>query len=140
MRIGQVARQTGVSVQTIRLYDSRGLIGGAERLPSGYRDYPPSALDDVRAVRQGQRLGFTLGEMQAFMALQQSPTRTHVALAQFIAEKRAQLDARIAQMTAFRDALDHLASADYDWNAAGDCPITRLLAAAYTASQAEVMP
>jgi MerR family mercuric resistance operon transcriptional regulator len=41
MRIGQVARQTGVSVQTIRLCESQGLIAAAERLPSGYREYPP---------------------------------------------------------------------------------------------------
>jgi DNA-binding transcriptional MerR regulator len=75
-------------------------------------------IDDVCAVRQGQRLGFTLAEMRDFIALQQSPMRTHAALAQFIAEKRAQLDARITQMMAFRDALDQLASADYDWNAA----------------------
>lgn len=128
MKIGQVARQTGVSVQTIRLYEQRGLIPPATRTPSGYRDYPLSSLDDVRAIKQGQRLGFTLTEMKEFVTLQQSPLKSHQALEDFIRQKSAQLDERIAQMIELRDSLMMLSVETYNWNVDGDCPITRLLA------------
>ena len=44
LRIGAVARQAGVSVDTVRYYERRGLLRPAGRLPSGYRLYtePPS--------------------------------------------------------------------------------------------------
>ena len=128
MRIGQVAKATGVSVQTVRLYERRGLIAVARRLPSGYRDYPLSAVDDVRAVKQGQRLGFTLTEMKEFVDLQQLPLRSHSALRQFLQDKCTQLDARIEEMIELRNALAQLSPETYDWNIEGDCPITRLLA------------
>lgn len=128
MKIGQVAQLTGVSVQTIRLYEEKGLIPTATRLDSGYRDYPPSVLDDVRAVKQGQRLGFTLSEMKEFVDLQQSPVKSHAALETFVRQKHAQLDERIAQLIELRDALLTLSVESYNWNVEGDCPITRLLA------------
>ncbi len=128
MKIGQLAHETGVSVQTIRLYEQKGLIAAPTRLESGYREYPAAALDDVRAVKHGQRLGFTLAEMKEFIDLQQSPDKSHPALADFIAQKRAQLDERIGQLVELRDALESLSVEGYDWNAAGDCPLTRLLA------------
>jgi DNA-binding transcriptional MerR regulator len=128
VKIGQVAKETGVSVQTIRLYEQKGLIPTAQRTESGYREYPLSVLDDVRAVKQGQRLGFTLTEMKEFVNLQQSPVKSHESLAAFIQQKYAQLNERIAQMMELRDALMTLSVDSYDWNVAGDCPITRLLA------------
>lgn len=128
MRIGQVAKKTGVSVQAIRLYEKRGLISNVQRSSSGYREYPASALDDVRAVKQGQRLGFTLKEMKEFVDLQQSPARSHAALRQFLQEKYDQLSARIEEMIELRDALTQLDPQAYNWNVEGDCPITRLLA------------
>lgn len=128
MKIGQVAKALSVSVQAIRLYEKRGLIPPATRLASGYRDYPASVLDDVRAVKQGQRLGFTLREMKEFVDLQQSSERSHASLRQFLQEKCDQLSTRIEEMIELRDALAQLDPQTYDWNIDGDCPITRLLA------------
>lgn len=128
MKIGQVAKETGVSVQTIRLYEQKGLIPTATRTESGYREYPASVLDDVRAIKQGQRLGFTLTEMKEFVDLQQSPLKSHQALETFIQQKYLQLNERIMQMIELRDALMSLTVDAYNWNINGDCPITRLLA------------
>lgn len=140
MKIGQIAKQTGVSVQAIRLYEQKGLIAPATRTASGYRDYPPSALDDVRAIKQGQRLGFTLSEMKEFVELQQSPVKTHQALGEFVRQKSDQLNHRINQMMVLRDALMRLSVGDYDWNADGDCPITSLLASLHYQEEKAVTP
>jgi len=52
LRIGAVARQAGVSVDTVRYYERRGLLRPAGRLPSGYRRYTEAAVARIRLARQ----------------------------------------------------------------------------------------
>ena len=138
MRIGQVAREAGVSVQTVRLYEREGLIPSAERLASGYREYLPSIVDHVRAVKHGQRLGFTLAEMKIFVDLHQPTLKSHEALALFLREKIIDLDARITQLSEIRSALSSLATADYNWNVDGDCPVIHILTTITVRVNAEI--
>jgi DNA-binding transcriptional MerR regulator len=63
LRIGAVARHAGVSVDTVRYYERRGLLRPAGRLPSGYRLYGESAVARIRLARQLQGLGMTLEEV-----------------------------------------------------------------------------
>ena len=65
LRIGAVARQAGVSVDTVRYYERRGLLRPAGRLPSGYRLYSETAVARIRLARQLQGLGMTLEEVAA---------------------------------------------------------------------------
>ena len=128
MRIGQVAKAAGASVQAVRLYEKEGIIPTATRSESGYREYPPSIVDEVRAVKHGQRLGFTLAEMKEFVDLHQPSAKSSEQLALFLNEKIIQLDERLIQLTAVRNALKTIPVTDYNWNVEGNCPITRLLA------------
>lgn len=50
MRIGELARRTGVSPRSLRYYEAQGLLT-PERAPSGYRDYAESDIALVRRVR-----------------------------------------------------------------------------------------
>ncbi|MGH9847657.1 MAG: MerR family DNA-binding transcriptional regulator, partial [Blastocatellia bacterium] len=45
MRIGELATQAGVNIQTIRFYERRGLLKKPHRTASGYRDYPTTAVE-----------------------------------------------------------------------------------------------
>jgi DNA-binding transcriptional MerR regulator len=63
MKIGQVATDAGVSVDTVRFYERRGLLPAPRRRPSGYREYPPSTVERIRMARTLQHLGFTLDEI-----------------------------------------------------------------------------
>lgn len=63
MKIGQVAEQAGVSVDTVRFYERRGLLPIPERLASGYRTYTPATVERIRLARRLQALGFTLDEV-----------------------------------------------------------------------------
>jgi DNA-binding transcriptional MerR regulator len=63
VRIGQVARQAGVSIDTVRFYERRGVIPSPGRTPSGYRSFTPSAVDRIRMTRALQGVGFTLDEV-----------------------------------------------------------------------------
>lgn len=63
MKIGQVAEHAGVSVDTVRFYERRGVLPVPERMPSGYRTYSPSTIERIRVARRLQALGLTLDEV-----------------------------------------------------------------------------
>ena len=63
MKIGQVAREAGVSVDTIRFYERRGVLPAPERRPSGYRMFTEATVERIRMARGLQNMGFTLDEV-----------------------------------------------------------------------------
>jgi DNA-binding transcriptional MerR regulator len=63
MKIGQVAADAEVSVDTVRFYERRGVLPPPRRRPSGYREYTPAAVERIRMARMLQQLGFTLDEI-----------------------------------------------------------------------------
>jgi DNA-binding transcriptional MerR regulator len=72
MRIGQLADQAGVNVQTIRFYERRRILREPPRNASGYRSYGNGDLESIRFIKQSQELGFTLKEIQQLMKLHQA--------------------------------------------------------------------
>src|SRR3954453_16154712 len=60
MRIGQIAGEAGVSVDTVRFYGRVGVLPPPARTQSGYRDYAPGTVERIRLTRELQAIGFTL--------------------------------------------------------------------------------
>jgi DNA-binding transcriptional MerR regulator len=63
MKIGQLAEATGVTIDTIRFYERRGVLPPPQRRPSGYRSYTDATADRIRMARTLRQLGFTLDEV-----------------------------------------------------------------------------
>jgi DNA-binding transcriptional MerR regulator len=63
VKIGQVASQAGVSIDTIRYYERRGVLPAAPRTAAGYRVYTEAAVPRIRLTRRLQGLGLTLDEI-----------------------------------------------------------------------------
>ena len=63
MKIGQVAQQAGVSVDTVRFYERRGVLPAADRRPSGYRVFGEATVERIRTAKALQDMGFTLDEV-----------------------------------------------------------------------------
>ena len=57
LRIGDVARESGVSVKALRYYETLGLVSPSGRTEAGYRLYSDDSLDRLRFVHQAQALG-----------------------------------------------------------------------------------
>ena len=95
MRIGQVAAQAGVSVQTVRLYERLGLIAHVVRRPSGYREYPATVVQCIQAIKQGQALSFTLKEIQRVIHLAAQHQASPDQLWTFALRKIAWIDATV---------------------------------------------
>lgn len=104
MRIGQLAVLAGVSRDTLRFYEDRGLIRST-RNANGYRDYPEETVRLVGYVRTAQRLGFTLAEIGAHLPALWSAEQPDEAVAALLRDKIALIEARLAEMTALRDEL-----------------------------------
>jgi DNA-binding transcriptional MerR regulator len=68
LRSGELARRAGVSPDTLRHYERRGLLPRPERSAAGYRLYSPAALDRVRLIRGALSIGFTVNELGAILA------------------------------------------------------------------------
>lgn len=69
MKIGEIAEQAGVSVQTVRYYERRGLLPEPKRTRSGYRAYGPADVQRLSFVRRAKDLGFTLSEVGELLEL-----------------------------------------------------------------------
>lgn len=91
LRIGEVARQSGISSATVRLYERRGLLAPAIRSASGYRGFPQEAVERMKLVQCSLAVGFTLNELSRILRERDSgkaPCRAVRLLAQ---EKLAEL-------------------------------------------------
>jgi MerR family copper efflux transcriptional regulator len=105
MQIGELAERTGVSRDTLRYYEKRGLIR-AYRRPNGYRHYPEAALFVLDYVQMAQRLGFTLSEIEAEIPGLSAEGITGERIDQILRSKIEVIDRRIADLTSLRDALE----------------------------------
>jgi MerR family copper efflux transcriptional regulator len=72
LRIGEVAKQTGLSPKAIRLYETQGLIPPPERTQAGYRTYDEHDLALLRFVGQARALDLRLEEIKEILELQQA--------------------------------------------------------------------
>lgn len=105
MRIGEVAAEAGVNVQTIRFYERRGLLKEPRRLSSGYRDYPAEVVKVVHFIKWIQKQGFTLQEIERLLRWLAAGSLT-VAEARAIFEtKIRRLDEQIRDLRTMRDEL-----------------------------------
>lgn len=69
MKIGELASRAGVSVDTVRFYEKRGLLPAALRRASGYRIYTEQAVERIRWVKFVQGLGLGLDEIAEVLAM-----------------------------------------------------------------------
>lgn len=103
MLIGDLASRTGLTVKTLRFYETVGILPETARLPSGYRHYDDSALARLRFVKAAQAAGLTLAEIRQVVALREGagPPCQHVT--DLLSAHAADLDRRIAELTSLRD-------------------------------------
>ncbi len=107
MRIGRLARRTGVSVKTLRFYDSRGLLFSAGRTPANYRLFPQAAIMCVETIRTLKAAGFTIREVQELAAAHRAGGDPNVAVRRNLEQvlkrlthKETELRTQIARLTA----------------------------------------
>lgn len=109
MKIGELAERTAVATRTIRYWESEGLLPEPDRTAAGYRDYDDAALDRIDFIRRSQTAGLTLAQIRQILDVADdgTPPCEHVAAA--VADRLADVDARIGELQAVRRHLRALA-------------------------------
>ncbi|MFE3445850.1 MerR family transcriptional regulator [Nocardia sp. NPDC059180] len=106
LRTSQLAAAAGVNAQTLHYYERRGLLAEPDRSLGGHRLYPEQSVTVLRTIKAAQRLGFSLDEVAELLAAPQSGGRRNdTGLHAHVEGKLAEVDARLAELTATRGTL-----------------------------------
>lgn len=108
LRSGELAAHAGVSTDTLRHYERKGLIPSPRRSANGYREYPALTVDRVLLVRRALAVGFTLDELTRILRVRDkggAPCRQVRALT---AVKLEAVEAQLKQMSELREELREL--------------------------------
>ncbi|HVI04956.1 MAG TPA: MerR family transcriptional regulator [Sphingomicrobium sp.] len=118
--IGGLAAAAGVSVETVRYYQRRGLLIEPRRPAGAVRRYGEKDLERLRFIRSAQAAGFTLKEIGELLDLSISDDRARIR--ELARARVVELDEKIKDLRGARDALASLASACAK-ESSGACPI-----------------
>ncbi len=106
MRIGVLAVRTGVSVRSLRYYETQGLLLSS-RTGSGQREYEDSAVDRVILIQELLAAGLTSAVIRELLPCVYSGTTTPF-MVKCLDVQREALDRRARELLATRDRLDDL--------------------------------
>ena len=106
LTIGKLAAEAGVSVETVRFYQRRGLLVLPERRGSGFREYTPADQWRLAFIRRARQLGFTLTEIGDLVG--PAEARSTAGIAQAAEAKLAAIAEQIADLTALQCRLRRL--------------------------------
>jgi Cu(I)-responsive transcriptional regulator len=134
LTIGDLARETGVKVVTIRYYERIGLLPVPPRTGSGaYRSYAPADLGRLGFIRRARDLGFTLNQIRALLDLAEKRDRDCADVDAIAREHLVEVEEKIADLSALwrelRELIENCGRGTID-----DCRIIDALSPSGTAS------
>jgi len=126
MRIGELAKKTKVSTQTIRFYERAGLLSKPSRRTNGYRDYSPKAVGEIAFVKECQNAGFTLKEIELFGGLDPEGSNVCSEMGSLLRRKAAAVEHKITGLVRARKLLAEM-QAHCDGAPGTACPVLESL-------------
>lgn len=105
MRIGELAKRTGVSAKTIRYYETIGLLPRALRTQSGYRSYGDEAQARLDFIKKAKDLELTLADIREILSVRDHGASPCPYVLQVVDRKIDELDRRLSGLQALRDEL-----------------------------------
>ncbi len=127
VKIGELARQTGCQVVTIRYYEKEGLLGSPERSEGNYRLYCEQDVERLKFIRHCRRHDMTLGEIRHLLEYRDKPKEDCAWVSELIDTHISSLDAQIQSLIQLKTCLQDLRTkCSYD-SAAGSCGIIKSL-------------
>jgi len=123
MTIGQVAKQAGVGIETIRFYERQGLLQAPLRKLSGYRLFSKDILLRLRFIRRAKELGFSLKEISELLNLQDDPEATRADVKRHAEAKLVDIEAKIADLQRMKKSLKKLTALCPGHGPLAGCPI-----------------
>ncbi|TRO86790.1 Cu(I)-responsive transcriptional regulator [Glycocaulis profundi] len=134
MNIGEAAKASGISRKMIRYYEEIALLQPG-RTANGYRVYGPQDIHTLRFIGAARRLGFSVADVKALLALWQDRSRSSADVKRLTDGHITALRARVAELNAMIGTLETLAGA-CDGDARPHCPIINRIASTADPSSA----
>lgn len=117
LKIGEVAKESGVGVESLRFYESRGLIEPAGRTDAGYRLYDSSVFERLSFIKKAQKVGFTLDEIAWIIAEARQGRRPCAEVRVIARDRLAELERKLAELRRYRNELKQTIDA---WDREGE--------------------
>lgn len=105
MRIKEINERAGVDRETLRFYESKGLLPKAARTSSNYREFPGEILNRLHFIKMAQGAGFTLSEIRDLIELRQNGVSCRKGR-DMAAKKRQELADKMKSLREMKRILD----------------------------------
>lgn len=106
--IGEAARQSGVSIETIRYYEREGIVPKTGRDPSGRRVFSLASIARLRFIKRCRDLGFTIADARTLQSLAQSDDSECVDVLDLSERHLAAIRQKITELEQLETALQEL--------------------------------
>jgi len=118
---GKLADAVGVSTDTLRHYERKGVLPRPRRAANGYRQYPETALERVLLVRRALAIGFTLDELARILNECDRGGTPCRDVRKLVDDKLKDVEKQLVDITALRDELRRI-GLDWDSRLSGTSP------------------
>ena len=109
LRIGDLSKRTNTNNETLRFYESKGLIDEPRRSDSGYRLYTEAAVSRVKFIVRAKRMGFSLKEITELLSLRVGREEGTCAEVKQLAQHKLQdIEEKISELTRMKGALQQI--------------------------------
>jgi MerR family mercuric resistance operon transcriptional regulator len=123
LNIGDIARQGGVTVETLRYYEREGLIEAPDRDANDYRKYAPEVVRQIQFIKRAQEVGFTLKDIKELLSLKADPGASCGDVRARAEGKISEMEEKIAMLQRMQAVLADWAAACPDAGPVDQCPI-----------------
>lgn len=106
LKIGELAKQTGLAVGTLRYYSDLELLQPVKRGENGYRYYSEDAGEQVEFIKKAQALGFTLEEIKQILDVRDRGEKPCNLVQSLLNQKIEELTNQIKKMSLFKQELE----------------------------------
>jgi Cd(II)/Pb(II)-responsive transcriptional regulator len=130
MKIGELAKTTGTSIETIRYYEAEGLLPAAPRSDGNYRVYGPLHADRLSFIRHCRSLDMALGEIRTLLAFKDAPLENCASVNQLLDDHIGHVATRIRELKALERQLRALRDQCQEAQASEGCGILKGLSSA----------
>ncbi|PSO10426.1 MULTISPECIES: MerR family transcriptional regulator [unclassified Sphingobium] len=108
LSIGSLAKATGTKVETIRYYESIGLLAAPARTKNNYRAYTPQHLARLSFIRRARALGFSIDQVQELLELADQKDISCKAVDAIAREHLAEIDRKLRDLNTLRSELSNV--------------------------------
>ncbi|ATC89045.1 MULTISPECIES: Cd(II)/Pb(II)-responsive transcriptional regulator [Pseudoalteromonas] len=127
MKIGDVAKTTGCSIQTIRFYEKKGLLPELKRSSGNYRVYDKGTIEQLLFIKQCRSLDMSIMEVKTLMGSRSRPDQSCSNINTLIAKHLSDVIIRIEELNVLKSSLENMASSCDQDKTIRDCGILNYL-------------